>query len=164
VIHIAEVDTSKKQVCQDLTTYLKPHETHALFLLGNLRSHFQPVFTYIAKENNRIVGVCGYYSVFQSCTIFSESPEASRAFARIVLKEHSSVNALLGMSKMMEPAYAEFVALGRKPISPPEMDFFELSVKNFKSFSLPGVSIRPVTDRDVDTQGTGNQNNFLTAE
>ncbi len=150
-MHIAEVDMSKKQVRQDLIAYLKPHETHALFLLGNLQSHFQTVFTYFAKENNRIVGVCGYYPTFQSCTIFSESSEASRAFARTILKEHSSVNALLGMPKMIEPAYAEFVASGRKPINPPEKDFFELAMKNFKPFSLQGISIRPVTDRDVDT-------------
>ena len=149
--HVFEVDTGKKQVCQDLIAYLAPHEIHALFLLGNLQRHFHPAFTYIAKENNRIVGVCGYYPSFQSCTIFSESSEASRAFARTVLKEHSSVKALLGMSKMTEPAYAEFVALGCKPINPPETDFFELALKNFKPFSLPGISIRSVTDQDIDS-------------
>ena len=150
-MHIVEADLGKKQVCQDLIAYLRPHETHALFLLGNFQNHFQPAFTYIAKENNRIVGVCGYYPTFQSCTVFSESSEASRAFAQTVLRKHSSVNSLLGMSKMVEPAYAEFVALGCKPISPPEMDFFELATKNFKPFSLPGVSIRQVTYQDIDS-------------
>ena len=148
--HVFEVDSGKKQVCQDLIAYLTPHETRALFLLGNLRS-CQPAVTYIAKENNRVVGVCGYYPTFQSCTIFSESSEASRMFAQTVLREHSSVTCLLGMSKMVEPAYAEFVALGRKPIIPPEMDFLELSMRNFKPFLLPEISIRRVTDQDVDT-------------
>jgi ribosomal protein S18 acetylase RimI-like enzyme len=96
------------------------------------------------------VGVCGYYPTFQSCTIFSESPKASKAFAKVILKTHSAVNALLGMSKMVELAYAEFVAAGRKPINPPEMDFFELAMEHFKPFSLPAVPIRPVTDKDVE--------------
>ncbi len=148
---ITQFDGNQESARKELIAYLAPHEAQALFLLGNLQSHFQPAFIYIAKENNRIVGVCGYYPTFQSCTIFSESSEASRAFARIVLKEHSSVNALLGMSKMIEPAYAEFVASGRKPINPPEMDFFELVMEHFKPFSLPKVSIRPVADKDVDT-------------
>jgi hypothetical protein len=65
MIQINEVDTSKEQVRKDLIAYLKPHETQALFLLGNLQSHFHPAFVYVAKENNRMVGVCGYYPAFQ---------------------------------------------------------------------------------------------------
>jgi hypothetical protein len=145
-VKITQVNVDQESVCKELIAYLALHEAQALFLLGNLQSHFQPAFTYIANENNRVVGVCGYYPTFQSCTIFSESDEASKAFAQIVLKKHPMVNTLLGMSKMIEPAYAEFVAAGRKPINPPERDFFELAMEHFKPFSLPEVLIRPVAD------------------
>lgn len=148
---ITQLDVNQESVRKELIAYLEPHESNALFLLGNLQSHFQPAFIYVAKESKRIVGVCGYYPTFQSCTIFSESSEASKAFARIVLKTHSSVNALLGMANMIRPAYEEFVTQGRKPINSPEMDFFELAMKNFKPFSLPEISIRPVIEQDVDT-------------
>jgi len=151
MLHITEVDTSKEQMRQDLIAYLKPHETHALFLLGNLQSHFHPAFVYVAQENGKIAGVCGYYPAFESCTIFSTSSIASRKFAELVLQKHSSVNTLLGMASMIKPAFEEFVAQGRKPVNPPEMDFFELTMESFKPFSLPDVVIRPITERDVDS-------------
>ena len=149
-LEITQLDINQESVRQDLIAYLKPHETQALFLLGNLQSHFQPSFVYVAKENNRMVGVCGYYPTFQSCTIFSESAEASRAFARVVLKKHS-VNALLGMACMVRPAYDEFVAQGREPTNAPEKLFFELSLKNFKPYLSQDGTIHPITEQDVDS-------------
>ena len=150
LLEITEVNESQESVRKNLIAYLEPHETQALFLLGNIQSHFQS-FVYVAMESNRTVGVCGYYPTFQSCTIFSESSAASRAFAQIVLKKHSSVIALLGMASMIKPAFEEFVAQGRKPAHSPEMDFFELTMKNFKPFFLPDVLIRPITEQDVDS-------------
>jgi len=97
-LEITQFDINQESVRQELIAYLTLHETQALFLLGNLQSHFQPSFVYVAKENDRMVGVCGYYPTFQSCTIFFERAEASRAFARVVLKKHS-VNALQGHGK-----------------------------------------------------------------
>ncbi len=150
-LEISEINWNQESEQKNLIAYLELHETQALFLLGNIQSHFQPSFVYVAKEKKRIVGVCGFYPTFQSCTIFSEHSGASKAFAQIVLKKHASVNALLGMANMIKPAYQEFVAQGRKPINSPEMDFFELSMKNFKPFFLPDAVIHPVTEKDVDS-------------
>ncbi|MBF8262465.1 MAG: putative acetyltransferase [Parachlamydiales bacterium] len=135
MIQINEVDTTKERVRKALIAYLKPHETQALFLLGNLQSHFQPSFVYVAKKNNRMVGVCGYYPTFQSCTIFTESSAVSQTFALVILNKHSSINVLLGMANMTKPVYDEFVVQGREPINAPEKLFFELTMKNFKPFT-----------------------------
>ena len=149
-IEIIEEYTKNEQVRKSLIAFLKPHETQALFLLGNLQSRFQPSCVYVAQQQGQIVGVCGYYPTFQSCSIYSESPDASRALAQVVLKNHSSVNTLTGMARMVKPAYDEFIARGRVPTIAPEMDFFELSVKNFKPFTSSDGIIRPITDHDVD--------------
>ena len=150
-LKISLISLDEESIRQKLIAYLVPYETQALFLLGNLQSRLQPALLYIAQENSQIVGVCGYYPTFKSCTIFSRSPEASTALANTILKKHPSVHALLGMSKMIEPAYATFVAFGKKPMNDPEADFFELTMNNFKPFYLPAVLIRQVTDHDVDT-------------
>lgn len=150
-ITTSQVNTEDETVRNQLVAYLAPYEVHALFLLGNLQNRFKPAFTYVAKENNQIVGICAYYPIFQSCTIFATSPEAAKTFAKIVLREHPTVTALLGMSKMVAPAYAEFIASGRMPKKSPEADFFELTIKNFIPFVLPNVLIRPITDSDVAT-------------
>ena len=60
-----------------------------LFFLGNLVSNFQPSFFYVARQNIRIVGVCGYYSTFKSCSIYAETNEASKEFAKKVISLHS---------------------------------------------------------------------------
>jgi ribosomal protein S18 acetylase RimI-like enzyme len=144
-------DVNQESVRKELIAYLEPHESKALFLLGNLQSHFQPAFLYVAKEKNRLIGVCGYYPTFQSCTIFSESSAASKAFAQTVLKNHPSVIALTGMANMVQPAYDEFTSYGRKPTNIPRQDFFELTMKNFRPFFLSDVTIRPIAERDVDS-------------
>jgi predicted GNAT family acetyltransferase len=55
------------------------------------------------------------------------------------------------MAKIIKPAYEEFVAQGREPTTPPEMDFFELTMKNFRPFFLPDVLIRSITEQDIDS-------------
>jgi ribosomal protein S18 acetylase RimI-like enzyme len=145
---ISEVNIEKER--KNLIAYLQPHEAQALFLLANLQSHMEPSFVYVAKENNRIIGVCGYYPTFKSCTIFSERSVASKAFAQTMLKNHPDANTLLGMAVMVEPAYEEYLLQGRKPIREPEIDFFELEMKNFKPFFIPNALIRQVTENDVD--------------
>jgi hypothetical protein len=45
---ITQFDGNQESVRKELIAYLAPHEAQALFLLGNLQSHFQPAFTYIA--------------------------------------------------------------------------------------------------------------------
>lgn len=147
---ITKLDINQESARKEVLDYLVPHETRALFLLGNLLTNFKPGFIYAAKESERIVGFCGYYPTFHSCTIFSESSEVSRAFAQIVLEKHSDVNHLLGMSEMIKPAYSEFVKAGRRPGNAPEKDFFELEIENFKPFFISEGSIRTVAEKDLD--------------
>ncbi len=148
-MEIAVVDAAQPGVRQMLIDYLRPHETRALFLVGNLQANFQPSFIYTARNNNALAGICGYYPTFQSCTIYSEDAEASRLLARKIFDQHM-IGALLGMKEMARPAYDELIKLGKAATNSPEQLFLELALENFQPH-LPKVGIiRPVESRDVD--------------
>jgi hypothetical protein len=44
-IFYTQLDDNHESIRKELIDYLAPHEEQALFLLGNLQSHFQPAFT-----------------------------------------------------------------------------------------------------------------------
>jgi predicted GNAT family acetyltransferase len=147
---IIEVDVAKKRVREELVEYLRPHETHALFLLGNMVNHCYPSATYVARQGGMTAGVCSYWPLFQSCSMFSENHTASRALAQMVLKNHPAVKTVLGMADMVKPTYDEFIASGRSPTRDPENLFFELATENFVPFISPDGIARRAAEGDVD--------------
>jgi hypothetical protein len=148
-LYIAEIDPKNKKYRNELIDYLAQDEAKALFLIGNLVSNFQPSFVYVARQNALIVGVCGYYPTFKSCSIYAETDEASRILAKKVIPLHS-IQALLGMKTMILPAYDEFLKQGMKSIVNPEHVFFELDIKNFKPYFTQDGKIVPIQKNDID--------------
>lgn len=149
-IEIVEQNVHDEKVRQGLIDFLAPHETHALFLVANLQRNLQPSFLYVAQQQDTIVGICGFYPTFHSCSIYSENSEASRALAQVVLKKHSAIHGLMGMASMVKPAYEEFIAHGKRSIIDPEMDFFEMSINNFNPFATDDGSIRLMGENDIE--------------
>jgi len=149
-IKIIEQDHNNVQVRRDLIAYLQPHETQALFLLGNIQSRFGPAFIYVAEQEGNKVGVCGYYPTFKACTLFSESDIVSRLFAKEMLKRHGEVHTILGMANMAKPAYEEFLDHGREPLEDPEQVFLELEMSDFVPVSPVEGIVRPIKEEDVD--------------
>ncbi len=149
-IKIIEEDVADEQFRSELIDYLKPHETKALFLLGNILNHYDASALYVARKNGKIVAVCGYYAPFQSCSIFSEDHSATQALAHIMLKNHPSVRTTLGMADIVKPAYDEFIAAGRQSIRDPEVLFFELTTEDFVPFIPSNGVVRRMTENDVD--------------
>ena len=148
-MEITAVDSSEPGVRQRLIDYLRPVETRALFIVGNVQANFQPSFLYTAQNNGALVGVCGYYPTFRSCSIFSETAEASRALAHKIFDQHI-IGALLGMAEMAKPAYDELLKLGKVALNSPEQLFLELAMENFQPhFTREGI-IRSIENRDVD--------------
>ncbi len=147
--YIAEVAPKNKKYRNELIEYLAKDEAKALFLIGNLVSNFQPSFVYVARQNARIVGVCGYYPTFKSYSIYAETDHASRELAKKVIPIHS-ISALLGMKQMILPAYDEFSKQGMKSIANPEHVFFELDMKNFKPYFTQDGQIVPIEKNDID--------------
>lgn len=148
-ISIAEVNTKNEKVRKDLIDYLAPNETKALFLLGNLQANFHPSFLYVASHNKRLLGVCGFYPTFGSCSIFSENEEVSRLFAKRILQKHA-ISALLGMKTMIQPAFEEFLKQGKKSINFPQTDFYELKMENFRPYFSKEGKIRPIEEKDAE--------------
>jgi predicted GNAT family acetyltransferase len=149
-VKICEIDVSPEEVRMKLIDYLKPHETQALFILGNLVNHFYPSSLYVAQREEKIVGICGYWPLFQACSIFCRHAEVSRMFAQTILKHHPSVRTVLGMADMVKPAYDEFIAAGEQSLRDPENLFFELSTENFFPYISSEGILRKITENDVD--------------
>lgn len=148
-LYVEEVDSKNKKYRNELIHYLAKDEAKSLFLIGNLVSNFQPSFIYVARQNGSIVGVCGYYPIFNSCSIYAETDESSRMLAKKVISLHS-IQALLGMKTMILPAYDEFLKQGMKSIGNPEQVFFELNMKNFKPHLTKDGKIVSIQMNDLD--------------
>jgi ribosomal protein S18 acetylase RimI-like enzyme len=146
-MEIMEINLAQEKVLSEVKNYLAPHEKEAMFILGNLQ---QEIFAhiYIAKIGDRIVGVCGYYPLFHSCSIFSETTEASILLGRVV-KDTYITKALVGMKKIVQPVCDDWVAAGKKLINVPEQDFYELPLDEFVPYPLREGSICEVDESNV---------------
>jgi predicted GNAT family acetyltransferase len=149
-VDVEIVSISQKSELKTLVEYLKPHETHALFLIGNFMHSTCESTIYVAKRKGVLVGVCGCYPTFQSCSIFSEDVLATESFAKIVLRNHPCVKTVLGMADVVKPAYDVFVASGKKSTRDPELLFLELSMQNFVPHVFSEGIIRQIRKDDVD--------------
>jgi predicted GNAT family acetyltransferase len=149
-VKINEVDVSKEKIRSELIDYLEPRETQALFLLGNMLNRCYPSVMYVARQDEKIAGMCGYWPTFQSCSIFCENHEVAKSLARTMLQNHPSVKTVLGMADMVKPAYDEFIASGRRSIGDPEMLFFELTIENCIPIVPSNGVVRRMTEYDVD--------------
>jgi predicted GNAT family acetyltransferase len=148
-MYIEAVDPQDEKIRRELIKYLAPHETHALFILGNLQVNLQSSFIYVARQEKRFVGVLGFYPTFKSCSIFAENEKASQELAKTALQKHD-ITALLGIKKIIKPAYEEFLKHGKTSIGDPEALFFELQMKDFKPYTSQEGKIRPIEEKDVD--------------
>lgn len=148
-MELVEVHPDTSQEKEELLNYLLPHETHALFLLGNLLAPCQPSTLYIAKKGGSILGVCGYYPTYHSCSLFSEKESASIAFAHLIHERYSSAT-VLGMKQMVLPTYETLLSLGHVPLASPEQTFFELSLSHFIPHATSDGIIREIGEGEID--------------
>jgi predicted GNAT family acetyltransferase len=147
---IVSVDLKNTRERQKLIAFLAPHESQALFLLGNLLNPTQPAYLYESIESNTITGVCGFYPTFRSCSLFSTNDEASRALVQHVVARHD-VLALLGMARMVKPAYTDLLSLGKISAGSPGYPFFELDLdREFIPHTASKGIIRPIEEKDID--------------
>ena len=123
---IHKLDLDNERVRARLTSYLAPHEAHALFILGNLNQRFPGSHMYVAQAGDTWVGVAGYYAGPRSLIPFSEEPEAVRALVRHVAARHPDVQWLNGIDYAAGPAYEELLVLGFRPDNDPHQVFMEL--------------------------------------
>jgi ribosomal protein S18 acetylase RimI-like enzyme len=147
---IIPIDSENSVERQKLIAFLAPHESHALFLLGNLLNPMQPSYLYKCIEGDTITGVCGFYPTFRSCNLFSTSAEASKALAKHVFAHHDPLS-ILGMASIVKPAYTALLSSGKIAAGSPEYLFFELDLE--RDF-IPHVQskgiIRSIKEEDLE--------------
>ena len=148
---IVKEDVENEMFRAEMIDYLRPHEPKALFLLGNAINHCNPSALYAARKAGKIIGICGYYSLFQACSIFSEDRDAARALGQMVLQNHPSVKTLLGMAEIIKPIHDDFIASGRCPTHDPEFLFFELETEGFKPLISQDGVVRRMEEGDVES-------------
>lgn len=148
---IIPVDSENSAERQELIVFLAPHESHALFLLGNLLNPTQPSYLYKCIEGNTITGVCGFYPTFCSCNLFSTSTEASKALAKYVFDHHDPLS-ILGMASIVKPAYTALISLGKIPAGSPEYLFFELDLEKDFIPHVPSKGIiRSIKEENLES-------------
>ena len=123
---IHKLDLDNERVCAKLTSYLAPHEPHALFILGNLNQRFPGSHIYVAQAGDTWVGVAGYYAGPRSLIPFSDDPDVVRALVRHVVARHPDIQWVNGIDYAARPAYEELLALGFRPDNDPHQAFMEL--------------------------------------
>jgi GNAT superfamily N-acetyltransferase len=159
---IIELDATSEEICAWLTDFLSPYETQALFLLGNELNPKQQcvLYAFVATHplevprrqgpDTTVLGVCGYYPAFRSCSLFTLTPEASEALGTHVAKRHP-ITALLGTAQSAKPAYEALMTMGYTPLGAPEKAFFEMDIaKDFRPVPCPAGIIRPLEPQDED--------------
>lgn len=122
---IAPVDTSDAATRQRIVEYLRPHETHALFILGNLKSD-RPVNLYAAESGGDWLGLAAYYPVFKSFNPFSYDPRVSAELAAHVAGLHPDIDMLLGMDQIARPAFERLASMGYRTDDDLDDVFMEL--------------------------------------
>ena len=122
---IDRVDHTEASVQQMLRDYLAPHEPHALFILGNLRTN-RPAELYVARRDDELVGVCGYYGTFKSLIPFSKDQQAVRELVAHVVGLHPEVTWVNGIDYVADPAREVMVSLGYQLANNPDQVFMEL--------------------------------------
>ena len=147
---IVPIDSENAVERQELINFLAPHESHALFLLGNLLNPTQPSYLYKSVEGSTITGVCGFYPAFRSCNLFSTNAEAACALAEHVFSHHDPIS-LLGMASIVKPSYTALISLGKIPEGSPDYLFFELDLEHeFIPHTQSKGTIRPIQEGDLE--------------
>lgn len=122
---IEKIDHEDPAVKERLRGFLAPHEPHAMFILGNLRTN-RKTDLYVAGNNGQWAGVCGYYGTFKSLIPFSTDQQVVRELVNHMASIHPEINWLNGIDYMAAPAYEQLLSLGYRPGNDPHQVFMEL--------------------------------------
>jgi ribosomal protein S18 acetylase RimI-like enzyme len=130
-----------------LIDYLAPHESHTLFLLGNLLSNFGGAQLYAAVEDGQWFGIAGCYSLYKAVSLFTELPEASRALISHAATIHP-IHYLSGAEASAEPACRELLSRGYRLRHDPLLTFMELEGQ--PSYQKGEELCRPYREEDAE--------------
>lgn len=126
---IDKVDHESEPVRRRLIDYLAPHETRALFLIGNLVNGYAGAhFYYLARDGNRHLGLAGYFERLRSASLFAEDPFIVRALVTHLTQHHPHIDFVNAIESIGLPASDQMQALGYLPANDPHQTFMELAI------------------------------------
>jgi hypothetical protein len=85
-MHIQTLNHDDPAIRERIFAYLAPHEAFGLFILGNLNTHFPGTHLYAAVEDERWLGLAGYYASLRSAIPFALDSQAAATLVEVVLK------------------------------------------------------------------------------
>ena len=104
---------------------------------------------WVAKKGNTIIGVCAYFPVFSSFSLFTQTKGVPTLFVDEVAKQYT-IKHLLGMASCAEEAYNKLLERGYHSKANPKNAFFQLDMKDFHFFPLKEGTIRRIEEKDID--------------
>jgi len=147
-MQIEKLNLGDPSVQARLVEYLTPHESYALFLLGNLKTCFPGSHLYAAVKDDRWLGVAGYYESYTSVSLFAENAEASRALIRHAAATYPAIRYLSGAEPSAGPACNELLGLGYRMYADPQLNFMELEGR--PPYQKGEELCRPFREEDID--------------
>ncbi len=148
-MEIEEVNVLDPKKNQIIFEYLLPYEKYSLFLLGNLSDRNIQSHYYVAKEKDKIIGVCAYYPLFKSFSLYTEDRDTIKPFVSLIHNNYE-INTLLAYGDIGKQALDELLKLGYKTVNASRNQFMELNIKDFKFSHLNEGEIRNIEKNDVD--------------
>ena len=148
-IIVEKVDHEDPAVSRRLVEMLRPRETHALFLLGNLVNGFPDSHVYVARAGERWLGAAGFYGRPKSCSMLADDPRVIRAMVRHIVQQHPQVEMVLAIDSVGRHAYDAMIELGYAPVGTPRDVFMELIIPRPFDRVPHEEKVRPIQDRDA---------------
>lgn len=126
---IHQLDVSDPAVRAAVVEYLRPVESHALFILGNLLSGIGGSHYYAAERDGKWVGVAGYFERFGSMTPHAQDAEATRAITAHIARTHGRIEYMNAIASVGKVACEELCRLGYEPANDPQQVFMEAAME-----------------------------------
>ena len=125
-LRIEKLKHRRDAVRQRIYDFLAPHETHALFILGNLNADFPGSHLYVMRRGREWLGLAGYYEGPRSLIPFSRDPDITRKLVRHIARRHRDIGWMNGIGYSAGPAYETLLDMGYVPVWDPKQVFMEL--------------------------------------
>jgi GNAT superfamily N-acetyltransferase len=120
---ITKLDITDTTIRQRVVDFLTLDESHALFLLGNLRNNVPNSFLYVAHEGERWLGLIGYYENYRAAIPFTKDPTVAANLAHHVAQRHRLIDWVNGIDYSAKPACDALIKLGYTLANDPRQVF-----------------------------------------
>jgi ribosomal protein S18 acetylase RimI-like enzyme len=146
---VEKVNHEDAAVARRLIELLRPRETHALFLLGNLLNGYPDSHLYVARRGEERAGVAGFYERPKSCSVCAEEPEIVRALIRHVVPLHPSLEMVLAVDPIGRWGTDAMTELGFALVNEPRQVFMEMVIPDRFERVPHEERVRAMEERDA---------------